>query len=253
MGHMHELLTGDFYHQQVESVPEQTWSSAALLSSTIQGLLGLEREAQGNALKFSPHLPANWDRISITNVKVSGGTVGMTLTRVPHGLQLEMENSGNPAELLWAPEIPLGAHLSGAELDGKPMNARREEHGQDSHAILNFTVPHGKSHCLVRYDGGVLLSVIAADPLVGEPSKQIKITSAAYKPESLVVDADVSSDAPNSTIELRTDQKVLRVRGAKLTLISGGVYDLVVDPAGNTGPAAGQYRRTEIVVDFAAR
>ena len=43
MGHMHELLTGDFYHQQVESVPEQTWSSAALLSSAVQGLLGLER------------------------------------------------------------------------------------------------------------------------------------------------------------------------------------------------------------------
>ena len=46
MGHMHELLAGDFYHQQVESVPEQTWSSAALLSSAVQGLLGLEREAQ---------------------------------------------------------------------------------------------------------------------------------------------------------------------------------------------------------------
>jgi hypothetical protein len=253
MGHMHELLTGDFYHQQVESVPEQTWSSAALLSSTIQGLLGLEREAQGNALKFSPHLPANWDRISITNVKVSGGTVGMTLARVPHGLQLEMENSGSPVDLLWTPEIPLGSHLSGAELDGKSINARREEHGQDSHAILNFTVPHGKSHCLVRYDGGVLLSVIAADPLLGEPSKQIKITSVAYKPASLVVDADVSSDAPNSTIELRTDQKVLKVRGANLTLVSDGIYDLLVDLPGNSAHTAGQYRHTQIVVDLGAR
>jgi len=253
MGHMHELLTGDFYHQQVESVPEQTWSSAALLSSTVHGLLGLERQAQGNTLEFSPHLPANWDRISVTNVRVSGGTVGMTLARVPHGLQLEMENSGNPVDLLWAPEIPLGAHLSGAELDGKSINVQREEHAQDTHAILNFKVPNGKSRCLIRYEGGVLLSVSEASPLVGEPSKQIKITSVAYKPASLVVDADVSSDAPNATIELRTDQKVLKVRGAKLTLISGGVYDLVVDPAGNTGPAAGQYGHTKIVVDFVGK
>jgi glycogen debranching enzyme len=250
---MHELLTGDFYHQQVESVPEQTWSSAALLSSAIEGLLGLEREAQGNALKFSPHLPANWDRISVTNVKVSGGTVGMTLTRVPLGLQLETENSGSPVGLLWAPEIPLGTHLSGAELGGKSINVRPEEHAQDSHAILNFKVPHGKSHCLIRYEGGVLITAGGAAPLVGEPSKQIKITSVAYKPASLVVDADVSRDAPNSTIELRTGQKVLKVRGAKPTLVSSGLYDLVVDPAGNTGPSASQYRHTEIVVDFVAR
>ena len=28
-GHMHEVLAGDFYHEELESVPEQTWSSAA--------------------------------------------------------------------------------------------------------------------------------------------------------------------------------------------------------------------------------
>jgi hypothetical protein len=253
MGHMHELLTGDFYHQQVESVPEQTWSSAALLSSAVQGLLGLEREDQANALKFTSHLPANWDRISVTNVKVSGGTVEMTLTRVPRGLELETENSGGPIDLLWAPEIPFAAHLSGAELDGKSISVRQEEHAQDSHAVLNFKAPHGKSHCLIRYEGGVLLGVSGAAPLVGEPSKQIKITSVAYKKASLVVDADVSRNAPNSTIELRTNQRILKVRGAKLTLISGGVYELVVDAASNPGNAASQYAHTEIIVDFAAR
>ena len=102
------------------------------------------------------------DRISVRNVKVPGGTIEMTLTRVRNGLELETENSGSPVDLLWAPEIPLGAHLSGAELDGKPINVRREEHAQDTHATLNFKVPHGKSHCLIRYEGGVLLSVSGA-------------------------------------------------------------------------------------------
>jgi glycogen debranching enzyme len=253
MGHIHELLAGDFYHQQVESVPEQTWSSAALLSSAVEGLLGLERDADTNGLKFSPHLPANWGSISVRNVKVGGGNMGMTLTRVRNGLELEIENSGSPVDLLWAPEIPLGAHLSGAELNDKPVHSLREEHAQDTHAILNFKAPHGKSRCLVRYEGGVLLSVSDAAPLLGEPSQRINITAVAYKPTSLVVDADVSRDSPNSTIGLRTDQKVLKVRGAKISLISDGVYELLVDPAGNPAPAAGEYRHTEIVVDFAAR
>ena len=89
--------------------------------------------------------------------------------------------------------------------------------------------------------------------MLGEPSQRIKITAVAYKPTSLVVDADVSRDAPNSTIELRTEQKVLKVRGAKISLVSDGVYELLVDPAGNPDPVAGEYRHTEIVVDFAAR
>jgi hypothetical protein len=86
---------------------------------------------------------------------------------------------------------------------------------------------------------------------VGEPSKQIKITSVVYKPASLVVEADVTRDP--STIELRTEEKVLKVRGAKLTLVSVGVYDLAVDPAGDPGLAAGRYTHTEIFVDFAPR
>jgi hypothetical protein len=87
---------------------------------------------------------------------------------------------------------------------------------------------------------------------LGEPSQGIKITSVVYKPASLLVDADVSRDAPNSIIELRTGQKVLHVRGAKLSPISDGVYDLLIDPASNPGPA-GPYRHTRIVVDFAAK
>jgi glycogen debranching enzyme len=253
IGHIHELLAGDFYHQQVESVPEQTWSSAALLSSAVEGLLGLERDPDTNGFKFSPHLPANWGSISVRNVKVPDGNMGMTLTRVRNGLELEIENSGSPVDLLWAPEIPLGAHLSGAELNDQPVNVRLEEHAQDTHATLNFKAPHGKSRCLVRYEGGVLLSVSDAAPLLGEPSQRINITAVAYKPTSLVVDADVSRDSPNSTIGLRTDQKVLKVRGAKLSLLSDGVYELLVDPTGKPGSAAGEYRHTEIVVDFAAR
>jgi hypothetical protein len=253
MGHIHELLAGDFYHQQVESVPEQTWSSAALLSSAVEGLLGLERDAHTNSFKFSPHLPANWDHISVRNLKVPGGNMEMTLTRVRNGLDLKIENSGSPVDMLWAPEIPLGAHLSGAELNDKPVHPQTEEHAQDTHATMKLTVPHGTSSCLILYEGGVLLSLSGAAPLLGEPSQGIKITSVVYKPASLVVDADVSSDVPNSIIELRTGQKVQQVRGAKLSPISDGVYDLIVDPASNPGPAPGRYGHTQIVIDFVGK
>src|SRR6185437_3709025 len=119
------------------SVPEQTWSSAAFLSSAVHGLLGLEREAQANRLAFSPHLPSKWDRIKAGNIQVPGGRLTMTLLRSPSGLELQTENSGAPIELVFSPEIPLGARLRGAELDGKHLDAQTQENVQDEHATLD--------------------------------------------------------------------------------------------------------------------
>ncbi len=253
MGHMHELLTGDFYHQQVESVPEQTWSSAAFLSAAVRGLLGLEREAQANRLEFTPHLPAEWDRISIKNIKVSGGRVALTLSRVSAGVELKATNSGGPVDFLFSPETAFGAHLISAELDGKPIHARQEDHPQDTHVTLRFTLSNGNSRCLIRYQGGAMVSVKSPAPLVGGASSGIKITSVSQKGASLVLEADVRRDAQDSIIELRTSERSLQVHGAELKPVSDGVYDLFVSPASASGAdaTASGYRHIQITVDFA--
>ena len=94
-----------------------------------------------------------------------------------------------------------------------------------------------------------------------EPSKGIKIISAAYRPGSLVVNADVSRDGPGARIELHTKEKPLRARGAGLRLVSDDRYELIVEPltaGGNTAnpapnPTPGDYRHIEIIVDFSDR
>jgi hypothetical protein len=116
--------------------------------------------------------------------------------------------------------------------------------------MLRFTAPGGESRCHIRYQGGVLISVSDPAPLVGEPSKTIKIISAVYKPEHLTLVADVSRDAPTSTLELWTIEKPLEAQGGKLSLISPGVYRLAVDLP-QAGPAAGEYRRVEINIQLA--
>ena len=247
MGHMHEVLAGNFYQPQEESVPEQTWSSAVFLSSAVQGLLGLVREADGNRQEFSPHLPASWDRMSVKNVRVPGGTVDLILAREPGGLSLEADNSGRPVQFLFSPQIPFGAHLGGANLDGKPAQAQIEEHEQDTHATVPFTLPAGKSHCLVRYTGGVSLSITPPVPLLGDSSKTTRITNVTYRAATLVIGLDVSPDPQSSLIELRTDENPLRAQGAQLKPVSAGVYNLQPDPA----PApTSKFRHIEIAIDF---
>jgi glycogen debranching enzyme len=250
MGHMHEVLTGDFYHQQAESVPEQTWSSAGFLSSAVRGLLGLETEAQANHLNFSPHLPSAWDRMSVSNIKLPNGTVAMALARVRGGLDLQIENTGSPLELSFTPEIPLAARLSGATLDGKPLPVHKEEHQQDTHAALRFKVPSGKSDCFIRYEGGIAIGVKEPAPLVGESSRGIKLTSVAYDSKTLVLEADVRQDEDSSVITLRTDEKPLGAHGAKLVMMAQGEYELIVD---QTLTRDAIYQHREITVDFAGK
>jgi mannosylglycerate hydrolase MGH1-like protein len=259
MGHIHELLTGDFYHQQIESVPEQTWSSAAFLSSTVHGLLGLARQAKTNFLEFSPHLPTGWDKLAVSNIKVTDGSVAMTITQRSGELRLQTENSGTPVNLIFSPQIPFGAHLTGAELDGKPVNARLDAHAQDTHATVTFILPKGKTQCLIRYEGGVSVGIKPPDPLVGDSSKAIKLTAVTYQAASLVLNADVRRDGSNSTIELRTTERPLQAHGAKLSSDSPGLYELTVDPLATqldqtqTASAASGYRHIQVIVDFAER
>ena len=250
MGHMHEVLTGDFYHQQVESVPEQTWSSAGFLSSAVHGLLGLETEAQANHLNFSPHLPSDWDRLSVSNIKLPNGTVALALARVRGGLELQIENKGRPLDLSFIPEIPFAARLGGATLNGKPLPVHKEEHQQDTHAALRFKVPSGKSDCFLRYEGGVAIGVKEPAPLVGESSRGIKLTSVAYDSQALVLKANVRRDENSPVITLRTGEKPLAAHGAKLVMVAQDDYQLIID---QTPTRDATYQHIEITVDFAGK
>ena len=240
MGHMHEVAAGDFYHQQTESVPEQTWSSAGFLSSTIYGLLGLSREAEH--LRFAPHLPSAWDKLFVDNIQGNRGSVSMTVSRVAAGMELDADNSGGPVDLLFAPEIPLGATVAGAECNGKSVPVKTEDHTQDTHASLTLQLASGKTKCQVRYRGGISLSVNAQAPRVGQASGAIKIASVAYHAASLVLTAEVFEAAD---IEMRTSQKPIKVQGATIIPGSTSAYYLRVDPS-QSG-----YKPTRITIDFA--
>jgi hypothetical protein len=185
--------------------------------------------------------------MSVKNVRVSGGTVDLILSRELGGLSLEADNSGRPVQFLFSPQIPFGAHLGGVNLDGKPINAQNQEHPEDTHATVRFTLPPGKSRCLVRYTGGVSLSITPPSPLLGDPSKTTRITNVTYRAASLLIGLDVSPYPQSSLLELRTDENPLRAQGAQLKPVSPGVYNLQPDPA----PApTSEFRHIEIAIDF---
>src|SRR5262249_4901336 len=75
LGHVAEVLSGDYYQPLSTSSPHQIWSAAMVVSPILKGMLGLETDAIRRGVTLAPHLPADWTTFSVKNVKVGGNTL----------------------------------------------------------------------------------------------------------------------------------------------------------------------------------
>jgi glycogen debranching enzyme len=101
-----ELLSGDFFVPFGRSTSHQLWSSAMVITPTLRGLFGIDIDAQTKTITVNPHLPANWERAEIRNIRVGSEAVGLTFlqsrgettvsftTPAPPGVKLASTQSG---------------------------------------------------------------------------------------------------------------------------------------------------------------
>src|SRR3984885_3491806 len=249
LGHMHEALAGDYYHEELESVPEQTWSSAAFFTTAVNGLLGVRIDSLSNRLTFAPHLPPNWNAITLRNLHVGASEISLNMVQSTNEIHIQMQNEGPPVEVAFDPELPLGAKLLSAHLGRQSISAGLEEHPQDTHAKVEFTLPRGKTLLSIGYKGGV---AIVSDPtqlMIGDSGKAIKITGVSLKDRVYTIDIDYLPAAVSS-FELRTPWTIQDAQGATLETVSPNLYRLTVSlPAQAT--KAGVYQHAKVFVTFA--
>jgi glycogen debranching enzyme len=248
LGHMHEVAGGSVYHPQIESVPEQTWSSAGFLSGTVRGLLGLQVDSIARRVIFSPHLPPTWNSISIANLHISDTSIALTLRRSSEGLQLTIDNPSKPFELEFTPEIPLGARLGKSTLNGKAIKATVESHAQELDAAVKFDAPSGKSELYLKFEGGISVIAEPTVPVIGEPSSGLHLVNVGVKDGVLTIDAYVPSSI-ESRVKFVTLEGIDHVTGAKLLQVSPGVFELVF-PASGDAASVDPYRRAQALVRF---
>src|SRR5215472_18113898 len=90
LGHVTEVLSGDFYQSLSTSSPHQIWSAAMVVSPLLRGLFGLQTEAATGTLTFRPHAPADWTSFAIRNVAVGSARLGLRYAKDSDGIALEV-------------------------------------------------------------------------------------------------------------------------------------------------------------------
>jgi hypothetical protein len=245
------LLAGNFYHEQTESVPEQTWSSAGLLDAAVRGLLGLEVQGSANRVHLSPHLPAEWNHISVENVHMPHSTLAFTMRQDMSSVDLELTNEGSATQILFEPQIPLGAHVLGADFLDHPVRVDTEEFAEDEHAKMTIDVPHGESHCHVRFEGGVSITLDRPDLQLGDPSTALKLTRLQLQRKTLSMDVDIHPSG-NATFQLRTPWKITAHEGATVRSLGDNRYGIRIEPPPTKGNPA-SYAHTRLKLTFSGK
>jgi glycogen debranching enzyme len=247
-GHMHEVLAGDVYRAQGESVPEQTWSSAGFLDATVHGLLGLDVDALANRITFTPRLVPAWRSVSVHNIHLSNALVSLAFDRTPQGLTLSIDNAGPPCSFIFSPELPLGAHLGAASLGDQPIAVELESNPQETDAHVALTAAHGKSELHIEVQGGVAVIAESPQPKLADASAGVRVIRTNLAGNVLTLEADVRSDR-ESRIQLQTVWGIANVEGADLTPTGNGIVGLAF-PANRDKSSPGSYRRARVTVQF---
>jgi hypothetical protein len=243
---MNEVLAGNVFSPQSESVPEQTWSSAAFLSAAVHGLFGLEINTVNGTLALAPHLPTNWEYASLRDVQMGNSKLTFVFRQSLNGLTVHVENTGDRVHVLYSPAIPLGAGTVTASADGRKLAVGITIHQQDVHADLQLEIPHGPSTITVHYDNGIGVIMPAPHPSIGEPSSGMKLASMALDGNVLRLDVDVVP-ATDNKLELLTNRTIQRATNARFKRLSNQMYEVTITPARSENSDGYRHEQAEIV------
>jgi glycogen debranching enzyme len=169
LGYVTELLSGDFNTPFGRSSHHQIWSEAMVVTPLLRGLLGIEVTEGGGVLRFSPQLPANWNSVTVRNVRAgkavfdfilkrTEGRQAITITR----RELEKEPHGarrRYTQLQLAPAFPQDVRIRKVTVNGRVTNATSKQLGD--RRFIEFAADNTlvTNEVVITYDEGTDLYI----------------------------------------------------------------------------------------------
>src|SRR5262249_11984409 len=181
LGHVTEVLSGDFYQPLSTSSPHQIWSAAMVVSPILRGLFGLSADAATSPITFAPHVPANWSSFAIRGVRSGSATVDFSYARTADAVTLQINCAGTatcPVE--FSPAFSLRAETGTAELNGKNVAVRAMPNTEDQHAQIRFSAPSGNSTLRIRVRNDFGIAYDSQLPKLGARSSGLRLLSESW-------------------------------------------------------------------------
>jgi glycogen debranching enzyme len=237
LGHVTEVLSGDYYQPLSTSSPHQIWSAAMVVSPVLRGLLGLDVNAIERKLTFAPHIPADWQSFSIKNVPVGDNKAAVNYSAKEGLLSVEflLATGGKDCDVEFRPAINLRAKVQKVELDGAPLAFHVEETLGDQHVIVNFRVGQRKRVVKIYLLRDFGLSVNTSLPGLGSSSEGLRIISENWSAakDQLAIEVE-GLPGKRYALGVRGASQLHEVEGGELSQTDKGTTLWIAIPQGST-------------------
>ncbi|MCU1306445.1 MAG: hypothetical protein JWN45_1140, partial [Acidobacteriaceae bacterium] len=179
LGHVTEVLSGDYYQPLSTSSPHQIWSAAMIISPLLRGLLGLETDAAQHRIVFAPHVPVDWTLFVIHNVRTGDATLDFSYRKMFDEISLQIQSTG-ASSLEFSPALSPRARITGAELNGRSVPFQISKNDIDQHVVVRLTIPKGKSTLRLRLRNDFGVSYVSSLPPLGSSSLGLRVISDSW-------------------------------------------------------------------------
>jgi glycogen debranching enzyme len=254
LGHITEVLSGDFYQPLSTSSPHQIWSAAMVVSPLLRGLLGLETEAARGTLRFQPHVPADWSSFVIREVPVGSARIELKYSKDLDGITLEAgapEGASGKVSIDFAPAVSLRAKVLGVALNGRATEFHVQTNSVDQHILVRIPLSAGANSLRIRLKDDFGLTYNSTLPVLGATSEGLRMVSETWSPsrDRLTIAATGLAGC-QYRLPVWNPSQIASVSGAKLSKDPDGRSELLVEFPTN---AAELFAHRTIAIEFASQ
>jgi glycogen debranching enzyme len=252
LGHVAEVLSGDYYQPLSTNSPHQIWSAAMVVSPILRGLLGIDTDAQTHSLRFAPHIPAEWRSFSVDNLRVGTAVVSVSYQKTPGWVTFEVKRTGSgDCVLELSPALSRRSSVTSVDLNRHALPFQIGQTGSDQHVTMRFPVVEATSTIRIHLKNDFGLGFSSVLPPLGSSSQGLRVLSESWNPAHTQLSLVLSGLAGMGyELSVWNPMQITSVRGGRLHNGSKDQGDLTVEfPAANTG----SYVRQDLVISFTAK
>jgi glycogen debranching enzyme len=260
LGYVTELLSGDFNAAFGRSSHHQVWSEAMVVTPLLRGLLGIEVNDGGNALRFAPQLPANWDRVSVANLPAGGrhGTLTLertpgvqTITVFPFSSSINTQSQTGAVKTLRvtiAPAFPLDARIRSVTVNGQPAAFKLTQVGDIQRAEISFDFTL-LAKIVFSYDEGTEAYVVQESLKPAQSNQGVRLLRSRADANALRLVVE-GVGGRSYTLGVRSPRRLGKASGVTVSRGTGSADQQLLITF--EGPPS-TYVRREVIVPLVAR
>jgi glycogen debranching enzyme len=181
-----EVFSGSTFEPLETAVPQQFFATSMLLTPLIRGLVGWEGDVPGDRVTLAPHLPPQWDSLTVERLPVGSGRYTVRFARDDSTFSTDVTRTAGAGvdTLVYSAALPLGAQVRDVRADGRSVACAQRFTGADVHVDCRLPLA-GRLGVVVRHSPGWAVLLPPPAPERGARSGALKLTAQRLEGDTL--------------------------------------------------------------------